>query len=45
MKVYPEGSTEVFQNLPIELLPAEVGGKGRSHFEYSGNIKKNVVIV
>lgn len=34
--MHPENSTDVFEKLPVELMPAEVGGTGKSHVELSG---------
>lgn len=35
--LYPEGSKEVFNHVPIEIMPTEMGGNGKSHYEYCGN--------
>jgi len=36
LKLYPENSPDaVFKNLPIDIMPAEIGGNGKSHYEYS----------
>jgi hypothetical protein len=37
LKLHPEGSKDIFNHVPIELLPTEIGGTGKSHYEYSGN--------
>lgn len=42
LKLHPEGSTDIFDHVPIELIPTETGGSGKSHYEYSGNSKLHI---
>ncbi|KAL5241385.1 hypothetical protein ACI65C_008795 [Semiaphis heraclei] len=35
LKVFPENSTEIFNHVPIDIMPQEMGGNGKSHYEYT----------
>ncbi|VVC28350.1 Cellular retinaldehyde binding/alpha-tocopherol transport,CRAL/TRIO, N-terminal domain,CRAL-TRIO lipid [Cinara cedri] len=43
LQMYPENSEEVFENLPVDIMPSEIGGKGKSHYEYCEEIYKNMI--
>ncbi|KAL4097282.1 hypothetical protein QTP88_022082 [Uroleucon formosanum] len=34
MKIHTEDSTEIFDHLPIDIMPQEMGGNGKSHYEH-----------
>ncbi|XP_025410038.1 alpha-tocopherol transfer protein-like [Sipha flava] len=45
LKLHPEGSKDIFNHVPIELLPTEIGGTGKSHYEYSEDTLNEMVSV
>ncbi|KAE9534889.1 hypothetical protein AGLY_008181 [Aphis glycines] len=34
LKIFPEDSTDIFNHMPIDIMPLEIGGNGKSHYEY-----------
>lgn len=46
LKIYPESSMDaVFKHVSVEIMPTEIGGNGKSHYEYSGNSRNNLIFI
>lgn len=37
--MYPVGSEDIFNEIPRNMLPAEIGGTGKSHSHYQGMLQ------